>query len=107
MRDRQVKDVVVVSLSMGAVSGLNIVAQDAIPHLSAWVGISPVTNLAAMDAQKAWKGPISTALTPSQVKQLNPMTLNLPSTVPLTIYSGSTDTTTPTSTRPRDVLPLG
>lgn len=65
--------VVLVSVSMGGVTGLNLVADDAIPRVAGWIGVSPVTDLhwASQDAHLS--GSVADALGPGAVQRLDPM----------------------------------
>jgi hypothetical protein len=93
--EHEIGDVVVVSESMGGVAGLNLVADGAVPAL-AWVGISPVTNLPAMAAVEALADSIAAALSPDDVKALDPMGLDL-GDVPLVVYVDPDDPVVPTA----------
>ena len=70
-----VDGVVLVSMSMGGVAGLNLVADRAVPDLLGWVGITAVTNLRAMAADPRFTGYVEAALDDAQVARLDPLTL--------------------------------
>jgi pimeloyl-ACP methyl ester carboxylesterase len=68
--------VVLVSVSMGGITGLNLVADDAIPRLAGWIGVSPVTDLqwASQDAHLSES--VAAALGPGAVRRLDPMRMS-------------------------------
>jgi predicted esterase len=65
--------VLLLSQSMGGVPGLHLLADDAIPHVVGWVGVSPVTNLvwAARDGRLG--DSVAAALGRDDVRRLDPM----------------------------------
>lgn len=66
---------VIVTASMGAVAGLNLVATGAIPNLGGWVGVCPVVDL----ADAAERGPLRDAIgkdvPASQIPDVDPATI--------------------------------
>lgn len=86
---------VMVSVSMGAIPGLNIVADQRIPDLSGWVGISPVTDLTAMSESDDWSAIISSQLTAAEAKALDPAGRDYPQTLPMAIMAAPDDEATP------------
>lgn len=86
---------VMVSVSMGAIPGLNIVADQRIGDLSGWVGISPVTDLNAMAESDDWSAIISSQLTAAEAKALNPADRGYPEALPMAIMAAPGDETTP------------
>lgn len=62
--------VVLLSISMGGVVGLDLLADRAVPGTVGWLGISPVTDLGA--ARERFSRGIDAALTPEQVLALDP-----------------------------------
>jgi Serine aminopeptidase, S33 len=65
--------VVLLSQSMGGIPGLHLLADDAIPHVVGWVGVSPVTDLvwAARDGRLG--DSVAAALGRDDVRRLDPM----------------------------------
>ncbi|MCW2579719.1 MAG: uncharacterized protein JWR82_1320 [Blastococcus sp.] len=68
-----VSGVVLVSLSMGGIAGLNMVAAGSVPDLLGWVGVTPVTNLAAMAADPRFTDLIRRALSAEEASAVDPL----------------------------------
>lgn len=94
-KEYKIAETVVVSLSMGAISGLELVEEKSIPNIAGWVGVSPVTDLPAMAATDDWREVIHSKLDDAEIAELDPMRRSLGS-VPLTVYTSPTDKITPT-----------
>jgi pimeloyl-ACP methyl ester carboxylesterase len=101
--DRGVDEILVVSFSMGAVSGLNITADERIPNQVGWVGINPVTNLSAAHGDARFTDLIEDALSLGEQAAVDPRRLTSTDfTVPLVVFSGDADTTVPRDVHGRD-----
>ena len=92
-----VDGVVLVSMSMGGVAGLNLVADRAVADLLGWVGITAVTDLRAMAADPRFTGYVEAALDDAQVAELDPLTLPAErlASVPLIAIASPADPWTP------------
>ncbi|MGK5170196.1 alpha/beta hydrolase family protein [Geodermatophilus sp. CPCC 205761] len=70
-----VSGVVLVSMSMGGVAGLNMVADGSVPDLLGWVGITAVTNLRAVAADPRFTDRIAGALSAGEIAARDPLAL--------------------------------
>lgn len=65
--------VVLVSVSMGGIPGLHLLAEHAIPRIAGWVGVSPVTDLEWAAHDERLSGSVAGALDETAVRHLDPM----------------------------------
>jgi Serine aminopeptidase, S33 len=69
----EIGPVLLLSQSMGGVPGLHLLADEAIPHVVGWVGVSPVTDLAWAARDEQLGESVAAALEPGDVRRLDPM----------------------------------
>ncbi len=91
--------VVVVSVSMGGVAGLDLASDGTVPGVVGWLGVSPITDLT--EARTRFARRIDAAMTPAEVTAVDPSLRPVSdySGLRMVLYSASDDDRVPTSTQ--------